>query len=78
MLREVASAAASTRIDPDCDRGMRRADVGICPKVIDGSFRAITAALAHVLERLGVETRELGDGEMANGHGERVGELRVV
>ena len=52
--------------------------LGICLKVADGSFRAIAPALAHVLKRLGVEARELGDGEVANSHGERVGELRVA
>jgi L-asparaginase len=52
--------------------------VGICLKVVDGSFRALAPAAAHVLGRLGVDADGLGGLEVTNSHGEQVGELRVV
>jgi L-asparaginase II len=52
--------------------------LGICLKVADGSFRAIAPAIAHLLERLGVEAGGLAEAEIANSRGERVGELRVA
>lgn len=47
-------------------------------KVVDGSFRALAPAAAHLLARLGVEGEGLGGLEVTNIHGEHVGELRVV
>jgi L-asparaginase len=47
-------------------------------KVVDGSFRALAPAAAHVLARLGVEGEGLGGLEVTNNLGEQVGELRVV
>jgi L-asparaginase len=47
-------------------------------KVVDGSFRALAPAAAHVLARLGVEGESLGGLEVTNNLGEQVGELRVV
>ena len=47
-------------------------------KAMDGSFRALAPAVAHLLARLGVEGEALGGLEVTNVHGERVGELRVV
>ena len=47
-------------------------------KVVDGSFRALAPAAAHVLGRLGVEGEGLGGLDVTSSHGERVGELRVV
>jgi L-asparaginase II len=52
--------------------------VGVCLKVEDGSFRALAPAVAHVLRLLGVEADGLGGLEVANSHGEVVGECRVV
>ena len=52
--------------------------VGICLKVVDGSFRALAPAAAHLLARLGVDADGLGGLEVTNSHGEQVGELRVV
>ena len=52
--------------------------VGICLKVVDGSFRALAPAAAHVFARLGVDAGGLGGLEVTNARGERVGELRVV
>lgn len=53
------------------------AGLGIALKVEDGAFRAIRPALAHFLQRLGVESGELGFVTVENSHGETVGELRV-
>jgi L-asparaginase len=52
--------------------------LGVCVKVVDGSFRALAPAAAHLLARLGFEAGGLGSDEVTNSHGERVGELRVV
>jgi L-asparaginase len=52
--------------------------LGVCLKVVDGSFRALAPAAAHLLARLGFEAVGLGGDEVTNSHGERVGELRVV
>jgi L-asparaginase len=52
--------------------------VGVCLKVVDGSFRALAPAARHVLARLGVMADALGGDEVTNNRGERVGELRVV
>jgi L-asparaginase len=52
--------------------------VGVCLKVVDGSFRALAPAAAHVLTRLGVDAEGLGGLDVTNSHGEQVGELRVV
>jgi L-asparaginase len=52
--------------------------LGICLKVVDGSFRALAPAAAHLLARLGVDAHGLGGLEVTNSHGEHVGELHVV
>jgi L-asparaginase II len=52
--------------------------LGLAVKVVDGSFRAIQPALAHVLTLLGLEAGELARNEVLNSHSEPVGELRVV
>jgi len=52
--------------------------LGLCLKVVDGSFRALAPAAAHLLARLGVDAEGLGGLEVTNSHGELVGELRVV
>ncbi len=52
--------------------------VGLCLKVQDGSFRALTPALTHVLGRLGFDADALGGLEVTNSRGETVGELRVA
>jgi len=52
--------------------------LGIALKVVDGSFRAILPAVAHVLSLLGLEAGELARNEVRNSHGEPVGMLRVV
>ena len=52
--------------------------LGLCLKVVDGSFRALAPAAAHLLGRLGVDADGLGGLEVTNAHGEQVGELRVV
>ncbi len=51
--------------------------LGVALKVEDGAFRAIRPALAHFLQRLGIETGELGFVTVENSHGETVGELRA-
>jgi L-asparaginase len=51
--------------------------LGLALKVVDGSFRAIQPAVAHVLTRLGFDPGALGRNEVRNSHGEQVGELRV-
>ena len=52
--------------------------LGIALKVVDGAFRPIGAAVAHVLSLLGVDASTLGSNELRNSRGEHVGELRVV
>jgi L-asparaginase len=52
--------------------------VGLALKVVDGSFRAIQPALAHLLPLLGLEAGELAGDEVLNSLGERVGTLRVL
>jgi L-asparaginase II len=52
--------------------------LGLCLKVVDGSFRALAPAAAHLLARLGVDADDLGGLDVTNSHGERIGELRVV
>jgi L-asparaginase len=52
--------------------------VGLCLKVVDGSFRALAPVAAHLLARLGVDADGLGGLHVTNSHGEEVGELRVV
>lgn len=51
--------------------------LGIALKVVDGAFRAIQPALAHVLTALGLEAGPLAESPVTNSRGERVGELRV-
>jgi L-asparaginase II len=52
--------------------------LGLCLKVVDGSFRALAPAATHLLARLGVEAKDFGGLAVTNSHGEQVGELRVV
>jgi L-asparaginase II len=52
--------------------------LGICLKAVDGSFRALAPAAAHLLARLGIETEPLGELELRNSRGETVGEIRVA
>jgi L-asparaginase II len=52
--------------------------VGVALKVLDGSFRAIQPAVAHLLSLIGLETPELARNEVLNSRGERVGSLRVA
>lgn len=52
--------------------------VGLCLKVVDGSFRALAPVAAHLLARLGVDAEGLGGLHVTNSHGEQVGELRVI
>ncbi len=51
--------------------------LGIALKVVDGAFRAIQPALAHVLTALGLEAGPLAESRLTNSRGERVGQLRV-
>ena len=51
--------------------------LGIALKVVDGAFRAIQPALAHVLSTLGLEPGPLSESPVTNSRGERVGVLRV-
>ena len=51
--------------------------LGIALKVVDGAFRAIQPALAHVLIALGLEAGPLAESPMTNSRGEHVGQLRV-
>jgi L-asparaginase len=51
--------------------------LGLALKVVDGNFRAIQPAVAHVLTRLGFDPGELGRNEVRNSHGEPVGVLRI-
>lgn len=52
--------------------------LGIALKVEDGSTRALRSALATFLDRLGIDTEELGAVAIENSRGEVVGELRSV
>jgi L-asparaginase II len=52
--------------------------LGIALKVVDGAFRAIRPAVAHVLSLLGLDASTLAPSEILNSRGEPVGELRVV
>ena len=54
------------------------AGLGLALKVVDGAFRAILPALAHVLSLLGVEPGELAQNEVRNSRGEGVGVLRIA
>jgi hypothetical protein len=45
--------------------------------VLDGAFRAIQPALAHMLAVLGIDPGPLGVSAVSNSLGEQVGELRV-
>jgi L-asparaginase II len=51
--------------------------LGIALKVLDGGFRAIQPALAHVLSTLGLEAGPLAESPVTNSRGDQVGELRV-
>jgi L-asparaginase II len=51
--------------------------LGIALKVVDGTFRAIQPALAHVVSALGLEPGPLAESPVTNSHGEQVGVLRV-
>jgi L-asparaginase II len=51
--------------------------LGLALKVVDGTFRAIQPALAHVLTALGIDPGPLAASPVTNSLGERVGELRV-
>jgi L-asparaginase II len=52
--------------------------LGVALKVEDGATRAVRAALAAFLSRLGLETGELGDVPVVNSRGETVGELHAT
>lgn len=54
---------------PDC--------LGVALKVEDGSTRAVRTALAVFLDRLGVDTGDLGVAPVLDSRGEAVGELRA-
>jgi len=51
--------------------------LGLALKVVDGAFRAIQPALAHVLAALGIDPGPLAESPVTNSLGEHVGELRV-
>ncbi len=51
--------------------------LGLALKVVDGSFRAIRPALAHVLAALGLEPGPLAESPVTNSRGDQVGVLRV-
>jgi L-asparaginase II len=51
--------------------------LGIALKVEDGAFRAIRPALATFLERLGLDSGELGIVTVENSRGEPVGAVRT-
>ncbi|MGA8488210.1 MAG: asparaginase [Gaiella sp.] len=51
--------------------------LGLALKVVDGAFRAIQPALAHVLAALGIDPGPLVESPVTNSLGEHVGELRV-
>jgi L-asparaginase II len=52
--------------------------LGLALKVVDGAFRAIQPALAHVLTELGLDPGPLAESPVTNSLGEPVGELRVA
>jgi L-asparaginase II len=52
--------------------------LGLALKVVDGAFRAIQPALAHVLVELGLDPGPLAESPVTNSLGEPVGELRVA
>lgn len=52
--------------------------LGLALKVVDGAFRAIQPALAHVLELFGYEPGVLRESPVLNSRGEQVGALRVA
>ena len=52
--------------------------LGLALKVVDGAFRAIQPAVAHVLELLGYAPGRLADDRVVNSHGETVGAFRVA
>jgi L-asparaginase II len=52
--------------------------LGLALKVEDGSTRAVRSGVAAFLDRLGIDTGELGMVPVENSRGERVGELRVA
>ena len=51
--------------------------LGLALKVVDGAFRAIQPALAHVLAVLGIDPGPLVESPVTNSLGEHVGDLRV-
>ena len=51
--------------------------LGLALKVVDGAFRAIQPALAHVLTELGLDPGPLAETPVTNSLGAPVGELRV-
>jgi L-asparaginase II len=52
--------------------------LGICLKVVDGSFRAVAPAATNLLDRLGIAAEPLGEAELRNSRGEVIGEIGVV
>jgi L-asparaginase II len=52
--------------------------LGLALKVVDGAFRAIQPALAHVLTELGLDPGPLAESPVTNSLGEPVGELHVA
>ncbi len=52
--------------------------LGVALKTADGSTRPLQAALAAFLERLGIESGDIGDVEVTNSRGEVVGEVRAT
>jgi L-asparaginase II len=52
--------------------------LGVALKVEDGSVRAVRSGLAAFLQRVGLETGQLGVVSVTNSRGEVVGELRAV
>jgi L-asparaginase II len=52
--------------------------LGVALKVVDGAFRAIRPALAHVLSTLGLDAPGLAGEEILNSRGEPVGALRIA
>jgi L-asparaginase II len=52
--------------------------IGLAIKVVDGAFRAIQPALAHVLTELALDPGPLAESPVTNSLGEPVGELHVA
>jgi L-asparaginase II len=52
--------------------------IGIALKVEDGAGRAVKSAVAALLRRLAIDTKDLGVTPVTNSRGEVVGELRAV